>query len=81
MEIDIKKIKQKDLDFFEVRKVKELQDKNGDFIEVYSEPQIMDITDLEGRKRVLEKMIEEQSSELAEVNNIINKIKLLNKIK
>ena len=77
MSIEIKKITKDDRDFFEIRKSKEIENVNWWFIEVFWEPQILEMYDLEWKKRLLEKMIESQTEELNEINIIINKIKEL----
>lgn len=77
MNIEIKKITKDERDFYEVKTPIEVVSQNWDSIEVYWEPKIMEMYDLEWRKRLLEKMIEDHSNELAEVNNIISKIKKL----
>jgi len=73
--MEIKKTTKYNRDFFEVKKKRQVETINGDLVEIYDEPQLLEVVDLEGRKRVLEKMIAEHQEELSQINDILKGIK------
>ena len=73
--MEIKKTTKHNRDFFEVKKKRQVETINGDLVEIYDEPQLLEVVDLEGRKRVLEKMIAEHQEELSQINDILKGIK------
>lgn len=80
--IEINKTTKYDREFFEVKTIEQAKTLDGSSVEIYGEPQLLEVVDLEGRKRVLEKMIAEHQEELSQVNNILKGIKdIENKIK
>lgn len=73
--MDIKKITKDERDFFEVKTSEQKKTVDGKTVEIYSELQILEVVDLEGRKRMLEKMISEHQAELDEIKKILTGIK------